>query len=100
MTASDLLHQPVAQAIAWALLQFVWQGALIGVLCAIALAALRRSAADVRYVVGAIGLTLMLTMPTVTAVQSFRSAERGASHRASVTSTSSAPVAEQAAATP
>jgi len=100
MTASDLLHQPVAQAIAWALLQFVWQGALIGVLCAIALAALRHSAADIRYVVGAIGLTLMLTMPTVTAVQSFRSAERHASDRVTATSAPSAPVAGQAASTP
>ena len=46
-----LLQQPAAQAIGWALLQFVWQGALIGGLTALALAALRRSAADVRYVV-------------------------------------------------
>ena len=49
---ATLVRQPVAQAIGWALLQFVWQGALIGGLTALALAALRRSAADVRYVVG------------------------------------------------
>ena len=62
-----LLQEPAAQAIGWALLQFVWQGALVGVLSALALVALRRSAADVRYVVATIGLTLMLTMPVVTA---------------------------------
>ena len=67
-----LLQEPAAQAIGWALLQFVWQGALVGVLSAVALFALRRSAADVRYVVATIGLTLMLTMPVVTAVQSWR----------------------------
>ena len=54
-----LLQDPVAQAIGWALIHFVWQGALIGALAAIALLALRRSAADVRYVVAAIALTLM-----------------------------------------
>ena len=75
MSAIDqirLLQEPAAQAIGWALLQFVWQGALVGALSAVALFALRRSAADVRYVVATIGLTLMLTMPVVTAVQSWR----------------------------
>ena len=73
MTATEvLLHDPAAQAIGWALLQFVWQGALIGFFTAAALAALRRSAADIRYVVATIGLTLMLTMPVVTAVQTWR----------------------------
>src|SRR5919109_3892366 len=74
MSAIELMHQPAAQAISWALLQFVWQGALIGALTATALAALRRGAADVRYVVATIGLTLMLTMPIVTGVQSWRNA--------------------------
>ena len=69
----SLLQQPAAQAIGWALLQFVWQGALVGLLSAAALYALRRSAADVRYVVAAIGLSLMLTMPAVTALQTWRS---------------------------
>jgi beta-lactamase regulating signal transducer with metallopeptidase domain len=73
MSAIDpLLREPVAQAIGWALIHFVWQGALIGVLAAVALAALRRSAADVRYVVAAIALSLMATMPIVTGVQTWR----------------------------
>ena len=73
-----LIQQPAAQAIGWALLQFVWQGALVGLLFAAALYALRRSAADVRYVVAAIGLSLMLTMPTVTALQTWRAMTVGA----------------------
>ena len=73
MTAIEaLLRQPASQAIGWALLQFVWQGALVGVLTAGALLALRRSAADVQYVVATIGLSLMLTMPAVTALQAWR----------------------------
>jgi beta-lactamase regulating signal transducer with metallopeptidase domain len=74
MNAIDLLvHQPAVEAVGSALLQFIWQGALIGVLTALALFALRRSAADVRYVVSVIGLSLMLTMPVMTAVQTWRS---------------------------
>jgi beta-lactamase regulating signal transducer with metallopeptidase domain len=69
----SLVRQPAAQAIGWALLYFVWQGALIGVLTAVALAVLRRSAADVRYVVSTIALSLMLTLPAVTAAQLWRS---------------------------
>jgi len=69
-----LLQQPATQVIGWALLHFLWQGTLIGTLTALALAALRRSAADVRYVVGTIGLSLMLTLPAVTAVQLWRAA--------------------------
>src|ERR687897_471802 len=73
MPSNDMLQQPVAQAIAWALLQFVWQGALIAVLTAALLFALRRGAADVRYVVSTIALSLMLTMPVVTTVQTLGS---------------------------
>ena len=64
------MRQPMAQAIGWALLQFVWQGAVLGMLTAVVLALLRRSASDIRYVVSTIGLALMLTMPIVTAWQS------------------------------
>lgn len=71
VTINALVHQTIAQAIGWALLQFVWQGAIIGLGAAATLAALRRSAADVRYVVGAIALALMLTLPVVTALQRY-----------------------------
>ncbi len=69
MSPNELLHQPVAQAIGWALLHFVWQGALIGALAWATLALLRRSAADVRYVVATVALLLMTTMPLVTGWQ-------------------------------
>lgn len=76
MTATDVLTgQPVIQALGWALLHFVWQGALVGGLAALTLRLLRRSAADVRYVVAAVALSLMATMPVVTGVQAFRAAQ-------------------------
>src|SRR3954451_23987934 len=67
-----LLRQPAAQAVAWALLQFVWQGAAVGAITALALVALKRSASDVRYVVASIGLALMLTLPVVTGAQKYQ----------------------------
>jgi bla regulator protein blaR1 len=69
----EMFRQPVAQALGWALLQFVWQGALVGLLTAALLTILRRSAADVRYVVSTVALALMLTMPVVTTIQTLTS---------------------------
>jgi beta-lactamase regulating signal transducer with metallopeptidase domain len=71
-----LMGLSVAQAVGWALLQFVWQGTVLGLLTALLLALLRRSAPDIRYLVSTIGLALMLTMPVVTAVQAVRTASR------------------------
>ena len=87
-----LLRQPAAQAVGWALLQFVWQGAVVGVLTALLLLALRRSASDVRYVVSAVGLALMLTLPVVSGVQKFQSLRAEASAAAAA----DAPVFTQA----
>ncbi|HEX6463990.1 MAG TPA: M56 family metallopeptidase, partial [Vicinamibacterales bacterium] len=72
-----LFHQPAAQAVAWALLQFVWQGAAVGALTAAVLFALRRSAPDVRYVVASISLALMFTLPAVSGVQRYQVLTRG-----------------------
>jgi beta-lactamase regulating signal transducer with metallopeptidase domain len=69
MSTSDLLHLPAAQALGWALVHFIWQGALVVAVTAPILLLLRRSAADVRYVVATIALSIMATMPIVTAVQ-------------------------------
>jgi beta-lactamase regulating signal transducer with metallopeptidase domain len=98
MTVTDaLLREPLIQAVGWALLHFLWQGALVGGLAAAALLLLRRSAADVRYVVAAIALTLMATLPVVTGVQAWRSAT-AAAHVPSNDVVSAAP--PTAAATP
>ena len=98
LAIEPLLQQPAAQAVGWALLQFVWQGAAIGLVTAIALSALRRSASDVRYVVGTIGLALMLTLPVVTGVQKFQalSAEAGAESAAAPALAQTAPTTSRA----
>ncbi|HEX4565842.1 MAG TPA: M56 family metallopeptidase, partial [Vicinamibacterales bacterium] len=71
-TCAALFRQPTAQAVGWALLQFVWQGAAIGAVTGCAMFVLRRGAADVRYIVASIGMALMLTLPVVTAAQKYQ----------------------------
>jgi len=50
-------------AIGWALLHFVWQGALVGCVTALALTALRNAAPQRRYAVACLGLLLCLAWP-------------------------------------
>src|ERR1700676_4094400 len=58
----------IVRAIGWALLQSLWQGALIGAVTALALMALRRGAPTRRYVVACAGLFAIATVSMVTAV--------------------------------
>lgn len=61
-----LLAQPVFQAVGWALVHFVWQGALVAILFASLRVVLRRSTADVRYALACASLLLMLVLPVAT----------------------------------
>ena len=55
------------EVLGWTLLHFVWQGAVVGVLAAAMLLALRRRSATARYLiaVSALGLMLMLPLGTI-----------------------------------
>jgi beta-lactamase regulating signal transducer with metallopeptidase domain len=53
------LARPEVERLGWVLLHFVWQGALIAALCALALAALRRSSANLRYMIACAALLAM-----------------------------------------
>ena len=46
------LTGPLAERLGWALLHFVWEGAVVAVMLAVALRALRRRSATVRYRAG------------------------------------------------
>ncbi len=54
-----LLARPEVERLGWVLLHIVWQGALIAALCALALAALRRSSANLRYLIAFAALLAM-----------------------------------------
>jgi len=61
-----LLSKPLFQALGWALVHFIWQGALIAILYAGLAALLRRRAANLRYSVACAAMLLMLGLPVAT----------------------------------
>src|SRR4051794_19603254 len=60
---------PAVQAIAWALIHYLWQGALVGLAAAGVLGLLKRGSAASRYAVAAGALLLMLALPVGTALR-------------------------------
>ena len=86
-----LLGNPFFQRIGWALLAFLWQGALVAALLACADVALRRRKAAVRYAAGCGALLLMLAMPVATFL-THRPESRDAS-RASTAEVAARPIA-------
>ena len=62
----NLLAQPVCQALGWALLHFLWQGALAALLLAACNLTLRQASARTRYAVSCVFLILLLALPVLT----------------------------------
>ncbi|HMF58210.1 MAG TPA: M56 family metallopeptidase, partial [Pyrinomonadaceae bacterium] len=60
------LAQPFTQSIGWALVHFIWQGAIVALLFGCVRASLKRSSANVRYTVACFALVLMLALPVIT----------------------------------
>ena len=61
-----LLAKPIFQALGWALVHFIWQGAVVAALYAMTSLFLRRRAANVRYGVACAALALMVMLPPAT----------------------------------
>jgi beta-lactamase regulating signal transducer with metallopeptidase domain len=67
MTALEsLLAEPIFQALGWSLVHFIWQGAVVAALYAIANVFLRQCAASIRYGVACAALAGMLVAPLAT----------------------------------
>jgi beta-lactamase regulating signal transducer with metallopeptidase domain len=64
-----LLSHPVFQLLGWTLLHFVWQGALVALAYAGISLSLRRSTANLRYLVACAAMLLMLALPVATFLQ-------------------------------
>src|ERR1019366_10304137 len=58
----------IAQALTAALLDFIWQGLLVAFLLWVALFALRKRAAQTRYLAALVALAVLAVLPVVTAV--------------------------------
>ena len=65
----ELVEQPLMQALAWALLHFLWQGALLGSLAFVLLRLVRAPHAATRYAVGVATLAVMLATSVATFVR-------------------------------
>ena len=61
-----LLNHPLVESTGWALIHFLWQGAVIAGVLAVLLVMLRRAASDVKYIVCCLSLLLMAIGPLVT----------------------------------
>lgn len=66
MAWSELLHEPFVVRWGWALLHFVWQGLLLGLLAGATLQLLRRHEARTRYAVSMLFLTACAVFPLAT----------------------------------
>jgi hypothetical protein len=62
------------QAIGWALLHFVWQGALVATGLAVVLLVARRQSSTIRYAFSVAALAIMLILPIATALRVQRTA--------------------------
>lgn len=63
---NETLQHPFVEKLGWALLHFVWQGAVVAVLCGIVLLLMRRATSNSRYLVACGGLLLTGLLPIVT----------------------------------
>lgn len=61
-----LLANPFLQALGWALVHFIWQGAAVALLYAGLATLLRRRAANLRYSVACMAMLVMLALPVAT----------------------------------
>ena len=60
------LSQPVVERVGWTLVHFVWQGAAVALLLAVALVVLRRRSANARYLACCVALAVMAACPVIT----------------------------------
>ncbi len=63
---TELLSQPLAERLGWALVHFLWQGALVAGLLVVVLRILRAASAEARYLAGCTALVVMASLPIVT----------------------------------
>ena len=68
---AGLATGPLAQAVGWALLHLVWQGAAIAAVLALALTLLPGRSASVRYTVSCAALALLVVLGVGTAIRSY-----------------------------
>jgi len=62
----NILSQEIIQKLGWTLLHFIWQAAVVALLLAILLRVLRKSTANLRYIIASLALALIVLLPVIT----------------------------------
>jgi hypothetical protein len=71
----------LTEALSTALIHFVWQGIVVGLLLWFALFTLRAASANLRYVVSCLALSVLLLLPVVTTAWLYEAQRSAASQR-------------------
>ncbi|MBC8471711.1 MAG: M48 family metalloprotease [Planctomycetes bacterium] len=62
----DILSQEIVQRLGWTLLNFIWQAAAVALILTILLRLLRKSTANLRYIIACLALALIVLLPVIT----------------------------------
>jgi type II secretory pathway component GspD/PulD (secretin)/beta-lactamase regulating signal transducer with metallopeptidase domain len=62
----DILSQEIVQRLGWSLLHFIWQAAAVALILTILLRVLRKSTANLRYIIACLALALIVLLPVIT----------------------------------
>ena len=81
-TPLDTLDRPALDALGWALVHFLWQGALVALLYACFAALARGAGAQARYLAACAALALMLALPLATFTLKLRQTKAPPAHTA------------------
>lgn len=71
---TDTAAHPLTYALGYALIGFLWQGAVVGLVTVVLLALTRRAAPTTRYAISCLSLLVMATMPLVTFARAWTAA--------------------------
>jgi len=66
MTSAPVWVHPAVHALAWTLVNFLWQGLLVGLLLTSVLGLINRRAANLRYIIACSALAIMTILPVLT----------------------------------
>ena len=93
----DILSQEIVQRLGWTLLHFIWQAAAVALILTILLRVLRKSTANLRYIIACLALALIVLLPVITIKLVPVSQPLTAAHFAPATEPTVPPIAEMPA---
>ena len=62
----NIFSQGMVQRLGWTLIHFVWQAGMVALILAILLKLLRKSSANLRYIVACLALVMVVLLPVIT----------------------------------